>query len=214
MFDRIAKRYDLINRLLSFGQDPKWRRRVADMLPSGSLRLLDVATGTGDLALAIQRERPQASIIGLDPSTKMLDVARTKSTQIEWMIGEAEHLPFLDASFDAVTIGFGIRNAHDLPKALKEMHRVLKPNGQLLILEFSKPFLLIRPIALFHLRVIVPFVGRLVSGEADAYRYLDQTIETFPSGHAFLHLLKQAHFTRTSQKRLMFGAVTIYQAHA
>jgi demethylmenaquinone methyltransferase/2-methoxy-6-polyprenyl-1,4-benzoquinol methylase len=219
MFDRIARRYDLLNRLLSCRCDVAWRNKVAEYLPDRSNQcVLDIATGTADLLLSLFRRSQQVgSGIGIDMSPKMLELAREKiagrqlDNKISLVRADALRLPFANGSFDAVTIGFGIRNVPDVPAALAEMHRVLKPGGKVLVLEFSLPRnRLMRRLYPFHLRGIIPRLGALISGDGYAYRYLNETVETFPYGDQFCDLMKQAGFCNVSAVPLTFGIATIY----
>jgi demethylmenaquinone methyltransferase/2-methoxy-6-polyprenyl-1,4-benzoquinol methylase len=219
MFDRIARRYDLLNRLLSCRCDVAWRNKVAEYLPDRSNQcVLDIATGTADLLLSLfRRSRQVGSGIGIDMSPKMLELAREKiagrqlDNKISLVRADALRLPFANGSFDAVTIGFGIRNVPDVPAALAEMHRVLKPGGKVLVLEFSLPRnRLMRRLYPFHLRGIIPRLGALISGDGYAYRYLNETVETFPYGDQFCDLMKQAGFCNVSAVPLTFGIATIY----
>jgi len=217
MFDRIAKRYDMLNRILSFGLDVYWRKKLIESVPKREeLRVLDVATGTADVLIEVARKRYVATAIGVDPSVEMMEIGRDKLRRagIENAVlekGEAEKLSFVDNSFDVATIAFGIRNAKNVKKALEEMHRVLAPGGQVLILEFSMPkFSLVRPFHRFYLRHILPTIGGLISGERSAYVYLNKTIETFPHGQNFIDIMDAAGFTQTKATPLNFGIVTIY----
>ncbi len=219
MFDRIAPRYDLLNRLLSGRRDIAWRSGVATFIKgSGDVRVLDVATGTGDVLLTIFDKCKNASDgVGLDPAPKMLEIAQKKteeqglSDKIQYVCGNALNLPFEDNSFDVVTIAFGIRNVTDVDLALKEMMRVLKPNGKVLILEFSLPsngFL--RWCYLKYFRYILPTLGAIISGDKKAYKYLNLTVETFPYGQEFCSIMEKAGFTKVEAKPLTFGIATIY----
>jgi demethylmenaquinone methyltransferase/2-methoxy-6-polyprenyl-1,4-benzoquinol methylase len=220
MFDRIAHRYDLLNRLLSFGQDSIWRRRVARLLPDGSdLHLLDLATGTADLLLSLKRRSARVEFgVGLDMAARMLAIGRQKITRtnqtgkLTLVRSDACRLPFDDSTFSAVTIAFGIRNVIDIPLALREMHRVLKPNGRTLILEFSLPEnRFIRRIYLLYFRRVLPAIGGLISGDSLAYHYLNETVETFPYGQDFCRLMEDADFANVKANRLTLGVATIYQ---
>ena len=220
MFDRVARRYDLLNRILSLGIDCAWRRKMASFLPAGKdLHVLDLATGTGDqLLFLFQQSNRLKSGIGMDLAEKMLEIGRKKvstrglSKAISLRTGNAMDIPSRDNQFDAVTISFGIRNMTDVNKALKEMHRVLKPGGRILILEFSLPgnrFL--RSGYLLYLRHILPRIGALFSGDPHAYGYLNKTIETFPRGEAFCRLLEDEGFADAAAQPLTFGIATIYR---
>lgn len=213
MFDLISPTYDRINRILSFGMDRHWRKTVAKHLPSrGHLKILDIATGTGDQALALLQSKASiASITGIDLSTEMLEIARRKlHHKAEFYRADAEKLPFPNASFDAATFSFGIRNVTQPLTSLKEIHRVLKTKGRCLILEFSLPPKPIQSLYLFYLRHLLPRIGGFLSRKPEAYRYLNQTIERFPSGRAFCLLLKEAGFNRLRALPMALGGVTLY----
>ncbi len=213
MFDRLSPTYDRINRIVSFGQDKRWRKKVAQHLPGQkNLTILDLATGTGDQALAlIQSKASIQSITGIDLSTEMLSIAKRKIPEkMEFLRADAEKLPFKNDSFHASTFSFGIRNVTDPLASLKEIYRVLKPKGRSLILEFSLPPKPIRAFFLFYLRHILPRIAGLISRDYSAYRYLNQTIEYFPSGKEFCLLMKGAGFTKIRQIPMNLGAVTLY----
>lgn len=218
MFDKISPTYDKANRILSFGLDQGWRRAVFRFLPKRpQLRLLDLATGTGDQLIALfESGAPIAAATGIDLAAEMLEIAKKKVdgkaywSKIEWLRADAEALPFQEKSFDAATFSFGIRNVPDPIKSLREIERVLKPQGRCLILEFSLPPQPIRAVYLLYLRHLLPRIGGYVSKIPDAYRYLDKTIEAFPSGAAFCACLENAGFLRVQAHRMAFGAVTLY----
>lgn len=222
MFDRIAPTYDLVNRLLSFNLDVRWRKQVHSHLPQKpDLRLLDLATGTGDQVISMMRAGGIGSAVGMDMSTQMLAIGREKveaaglSSVISMEAGDATALPFEDASFDAVTISFGIRNVVHFDKALAEMRRILRPGGRAIILEFSLPRSpVVRLGHLFYLRYVLPLVGGVVSGDWDAYRYLNTTIEAFPYGEAFAKMMRDAGFERATPHPVTFGIATIYVGEA
>ena len=220
MFDRIAHRYDLLNRLLSFGQDVIWRKKVAKHLRDiPEQYVLDLATGTADLLLTIYQRNPSVQKgVGIDLAEKMLEVGRRKiaqhnlNQQLSLQIGDATTIPFAENTFDAVTIAFGIRNVENLKKSLREKLRVLKPGGRSVILEFSLPAnRFIRSVYLFYFRKILPKVGGLISGDKYAYQYLNETVESFPYGDDFCNLMKEAGFLRVESTPLTFGIATIYQ---
>jgi len=219
MFDRIAGRYDLLNGILSFGLDSLWRRSAAKYLkPKNSLEVLDLATGTGDLLISlISHQQNIRHAVGIDMSENMLTIAKKKigsanlSDRITLIRADTARIPFADNSFDAVTIAFGIRNMPDIDIILKEMYRVLRPSGTALILEFALPEkTFLRKLFLFYLRNIVPFVGGVISGNRNAYRYLNQTIETFPFGEDFCNIMRKAGFANTKTTPLTFGIACLY----
>ena len=219
MFDRIASRYDMVNRILSFRRDVAWRKRLGRYLPKKErIDLLDLATGTGDVIVSLLgRNRRIADATGIDMSPRMLRVAAAKlavrglSDRAVLLQADAESLPFAEGSFDAVTIAFGIRNMQDVSRALREMHRVLAPGGKVLILEFSMPRnALVRRLYPLHLRGLLPRIGGLLSGDGAAYRYLNETVASFPCGEQFLALMRQSGFVSLAAEPLTFGVVTIY----
>jgi demethylmenaquinone methyltransferase/2-methoxy-6-polyprenyl-1,4-benzoquinol methylase len=212
MFGRIARRYDLANHVLSGGADFLWRRRaakiVADWRPLG---VLDLATGSGDLALAMQRRLPQATVVAADFSPEMLDVARGKGVA-KTVLADALELPFESGSFDCVTVAFGLRNMADWDCALREMSRVLRANGHLLVLDFSIPGGAFRPAYRFYLHRCLPLLASIVTGQKAAYDYLGGSIEKFPSGTAMLELIERNGFTNAAAEALTAGIATIYTA--
>jgi demethylmenaquinone methyltransferase/2-methoxy-6-polyprenyl-1,4-benzoquinol methylase len=218
MFDAIAPRYDLLNRLLSLGIDQRWRRRVVELLAlTPGARALDHATGTADLALTIARSGTDISVVGLDPSTAMLEVARTKvaraglQDRVELRVGNAEDLSdFADASFDAVSMAFGIRNVPNRGRALAEMARVTRPGGRIAILELSEPRGgVMGPLARLHVHQIVPWLGGLLSGSRE-YRYLQQSIAAFPTPEVFAALMVESGIEVVSVEALTFGVCHLY----
>ena len=217
MFNSIAYRYDLLNHLLSFGLDRYWRRRLADHIrPVKPNRILDVATGTADSAIAALRAQPH-QVIGVDLAEEMLKYGRMKLARkgldgvITLQKGEAESLPFEPGSFDAAIVAFGARNFADLNRGLAEMHRVLRPGGMVAVLEFSKPTTFgIKHLYFFYFLRIIPRIGQWISGSRIAYRYLPETVMRFPDGCDFLSILQQVGFRNTLEDRLTFGAVSIY----
>jgi demethylmenaquinone methyltransferase/2-methoxy-6-polyprenyl-1,4-benzoquinol methylase len=213
MFDLISPTYDRVNRILSFGMDQRWRKAVASHLPEQkNLKVLDLATGTGDQAIALLKSKASIqSITGIDLSVEMMEIAKKKvGKKVEFIRADAEKLPFQDKSFDAATFSFGIRNVPTPINALKSIHRVLKPKGRCLILEFSLPPAPIKGFYLFYLRYILPRLGGFFSGKMEAYRYLNQTIEHFPSGKDFCSLMKNAGFLRVREIPMALGGVTLY----
>lgn len=221
MFDRIASTYDSVNRVLSCGQDIRWRQIVAELLPSTpDISVLDIATGTADLLLTMCKRRPNIkAAYGIDLAENMLSVGQRKvvrlglENRITLQKADACALPFADASIDVAAIAFGIRNVTNIDLALGEIARVLKPSGLALILEFSLPEnLLIRKLYLFYFRHVLPFMGGLISKEKNAYRYLNQTVEAFPSCLAFSQMLLNNGFKSVSNQALTFGIATVYCA--
>jgi demethylmenaquinone methyltransferase/2-methoxy-6-polyprenyl-1,4-benzoquinol methylase len=219
MFDRISRRYDLVNHLLSLGLDFYWRRRAVDKLDRKlNQRILDLACGTGDLALAAaNRLDISCRVIAVDKAPQMLQlaaekIARRRVSSISLALGDGMALPFKAACIDAAMIAFGIRNMPDTSVCLKEIHRLLKPSGKAVVLEFSLPSSrLLRSLHRFYLRRFVPTVGRIVSGDKYAYSYLNQTIETYAQGEAFCELMRQAGFVEIIAEPISFGIVTIYR---
>ncbi len=221
MFNAIAGRYDFLNRLLSLGQDIRWRKVLRRFLPDRENQIiLDLATGTADVLITLAQDNPKIHHgIGIDPAVKMLEIGRAKIKQahldhkLMLQQGDAQALPFLDESFDCVTISFGIRNVPDLRLALIEMYRVTKKGGRALILEFSKPE---NPVLKaghwLYLQAMVPLVGFIFSGNFRAYTYLNQTIQSFPYGDRFCKILKQMGFISIEAHPLMGGAATVYAA--
>lgn len=219
MFDNIAPRYDFLNHFLSLGIDKIWRKKAIRILSDYEPAiLLDVATGTGDFAIAAVKLKP-SKIIAFDISEKMLNVGQIKaeklglSNLIEFVKGDSEAMPFSDQQFDAITVAFGVRNFENLEKGLSEFYRVLKPDGVVIILEFSKPkYFPFKQFYFFYFFTVLPFVGRLVSKDSSAYSYLPESVMAFPDDQNFLAILKNCGFTRSKQKRLTFGIATIYIA--
>jgi demethylmenaquinone methyltransferase / 2-methoxy-6-polyprenyl-1,4-benzoquinol methylase len=214
MFDQISPRYELINGLLSFGIDHFWRKTLSSCVRANPGSYLDVATGTGQVLAQICHDHPSIhTAIGLDPSLAMLQKAKTRAPQHSWVPGFAENIPFESDHFDLITMSFGIRNTQNPLLALQEMHRALKSDGQLLILEFSLPKnQIIQNLYRFYLGSILPTLGGLLSGEKKAYQYLSSTIQSFPYGEAFEECLQQAGFMNIRAQRLTLGVVSIYQA--
>jgi demethylmenaquinone methyltransferase/2-methoxy-6-polyprenyl-1,4-benzoquinol methylase len=211
MFGSIATRYDLANRVLSCGFDFQWRRRAAEIVAHWRPdKLVDLATGTGDLALALQEKLPRSEIVGVDFSTEMLELAKAKGVR-QTIFADAMKLPFANSSFDCVTIAFGLRNLTNAEAALHEMARVLVTRGHLLVLEFSLPRLsILRAIYRFYLHRCMPVIGSFLTSKKSAYDYLGESIENFPSGDAMLGLMETAGFGDTQVEPLTGGIVTIY----
>jgi len=212
MFGRVARRYDLANHLLSGGLDFSWRRRASDIVREWRPgQVLDLATGSGDLGLAIARKVPEAEITGADFCAEMLEVARSKGLT-KAVVADALQLPFPAGSFDVVTVAFGLRNMADWSAALGEMRRVLRVGGHLLVLDFSLPKGFLRPLYRFYLHRFLPRIAGVVTGERDAYQYLGASIEKFPSGNAMCELLERSGLRTATAQPLSGGIVTIYCA--
>lgn len=213
MFSSIARRYDLANHLLSWGCDFFWRKRAAEIVRAWNPNtIVDLATGTGDLALALTKASPKAEIIGTDFSEEMLAVAKAKGVR-RVIAADALALPFADRSFDCVTIAFGLRNIKDWSAALREMARVLTGNGHLLVMEFSLPAnSILRSIYRFYLHRVTPVVGAFLTKKKTAYDYLGNSIEAFPGGDALVNLIESTGFREGLAEPLTGGIVTIYTA--
>lgn len=217
MFDAIAERYDRLNRILSLGVDRRWRRRTVHALelPPGA-EVLDLATGTGDLALAIAEGCPDVRVVGSDPSPRMLEIGERKigerglGERVRLELGDAQRLPFADDRFDGVSIAFGIRNVPDRRAALAEMARVVKPGGRVAILELSEPRKgLLAPLARFHIQTVVPRLGALLSG-AREYRYLERSIAAFPPPDEFAEMMRRAGLEVLAVEPLTFGVCHLF----
>jgi demethylmenaquinone methyltransferase/2-methoxy-6-polyprenyl-1,4-benzoquinol methylase len=219
MFDQIAGRYDLLNRLMSMGIDRSWRRKtVAAMALPPRARVLDLATGTADLALMIARMHPDAHVIGSDPSDRMLEVGAEKvarsglSERVRLERGDAQELPYQDDSFDGCCIAFGIRNIPDRGAALAEMARVTKPGGRVAVLELGEPTVgWLSPLARFHVRKVIPRLGGILSGSRE-YRYLQESIAAFPPAREFAGLMGTCGLHVLEVRPLTFGACTLFVA--
>jgi demethylmenaquinone methyltransferase/2-methoxy-6-polyprenyl-1,4-benzoquinol methylase len=212
MFGRIARRYDLANHLLSGGLDFWWRHRAAEIVRRWNpRRVLDLATGSGDLARTIARKLPSTEITAADFCAEMLEVARAKGLT-NTVVADALHLPFADASFDAVTVAFGLRNMVDCNAALLEMARVLAPGGHLLVLDFSLPRGALRPFYRFYLLRCLPCLAGIITGEKQAYDYLGASIGKFPSTRKMSALIEASGFSDAQTQPLSGGIVTIYSA--
>lgn len=219
MFDNISARYDFLNHLLSLGIDKGWRRKVVRLIKAKNpSTILDIATGTGDLAIALSKI-PNTQITGLDISAGMLKVGEEKiakkglNKQITLQLGDSENLPFEDNSFDAITVAFGVRNFENLEKGLAEMFRVLKPGGQVAVLEFSQPTgFPFKQVYRFYFKYILPTIGRMVSKDQSAYTYLPESVDAFPYGSKFLTILGKLGFQSAKARQVTFGVATIYIA--
>jgi demethylmenaquinone methyltransferase/2-methoxy-6-polyprenyl-1,4-benzoquinol methylase len=237
MFDKIAFRYDFLNRFLSGGIDLYWRRRAirelrdrkvhglaagAAAVKEGAaategMKVLDVATGTGDMAILLTRQLPGSTVTGVDISTGMLEIGRQKITRLRLeqrvvlQTGDGEALEFPDACFDAITVAFGVRNFENLERGLREMLRVLKPGGRLVVLEFSQPRTPgVRQLYDLYLRLVAPNVGRMVSSSREAYQYLNDSVKAFPEGKAFIHILDTCGYAHARMHRLSLGICSLY----
>jgi len=220
MFDRIARRYDLLNRIMSLGLDKRWRRTLIAQLPAGAVRLLDVATGTADVAIALAQRDALTRVTGLDPSGEMLAQGHEKlgktglNQRIDLVEGDGQALPFEAHTFAGSCISFGIRNVPDRQKALAEMGRVTVPGGPVAVLELTEPRTgLLAPLARFHVKRVVPMVGGWLSGDAE-YRYLQASVAAFPAPVDFAAIMTAAGLLDVQIHRLSFGAVHLFVGRA
>lgn len=218
LFDRIAPTYDALNHGLSLSIDKRWRRRVVRMLPKAD-RVLDVAVGTADLTIEMIRQGKAEQVVGLDLSKEMMAIGEQKvartgcEKQVKFVFGNAQQMPFEDVSFDGVTCAYGCRNFSDLEAGLREMYRVLKPGGQVTILEFSYPKnRLVRAVYDLYFSHILPWIGRLVSKDKTAYTYLNKSVKSFVWGEAFVQRLRDVGFVEQTFVPLTFGITTVYTA--
>jgi demethylmenaquinone methyltransferase/2-methoxy-6-polyprenyl-1,4-benzoquinol methylase len=220
MFNAISPKYDALNRILSAGIDQSWRRKtLREIRATGALKLLDVATGTADLALALAKGIPGSKVVGVDISSGMLEVGRSKvrandlEGRVRLDLGDGEQLPYEESSFGAVTVAFGVRNFENLEQGLRDMRRVLEPGGTLAVLEFSQPTAWpLRSLYLFYFKNILPRIGRMVSKDASAYTYLPNSVQAFPYGEAFAAKLREAGFQSVRVRPLSFGIASLYLA--
>lgn len=223
MFDHIAPAYDFMNAAMSLGQHRRWRDtalRMASKAVPAPKRILDLATGTGDVAFTLRRLYPEARICGLDLSEGMLSIARkrqekeapTSSHPIEFLKGDCLQLPFEDSEYDLLTIAYGVRNFQDLRRGLKEMYRVLRPGGAVCIIELARPKAYIPLLGYRLYTSIIPMVGRLVAGDSDAYRYLPESIAACPQRDGMTSLLREAGFDEAEWRQLTLGTLCIYIA--
>lgn len=217
MFNSISGNYDFLNHFLSLGIDIRWRKKAIRLLEASHPKvILDVATGTGDFALATLKLKPQ-EVIGVDISEGMLEVGRKKVKAqgheqiIDLRLGDSENLPFEENKFDAAIVAFGVRNFENLEKGLSEILRVLKPGGKLVVLEFSKPRLFpFKQIYNFYFNFILPKVGKVISKDSSAYTYLPESVQAFPDGEAFIAILKKLGYQQTVCSPLTFGISSLY----
>jgi len=223
MFDKVAPRYDRLNRILSLGNDRGWRRRAVALARLGPGEIaLDVGVGTGDLAFdLVAASDPTSRVIGVDLSEAMLALVRARAaasplgSRFEARIADAQRLPYPDVSFDRVVAGFAVRNFGDLEAGLREMRRVLRPGGRAVVLEFSTPPQpLVRVVSHLYIDALVPRIAALLGGDADAYRYLPRSIAGFPAAEALAALLRDAGFARVRFERLAMGVAAIHVADA
>jgi demethylmenaquinone methyltransferase/2-methoxy-6-polyprenyl-1,4-benzoquinol methylase len=220
MFDSIAKKYDLMNRMMTMGIDKLWRRRAVKLVAKTRPKtILDIATGTADLAIALARKAHEAQITGVDLSEGMIEIGRQKveharlGDRINLKAADALALPFEDNSFDIITVAYGVRNFEHLDKGYAEMHRVLAPGGMLCVLELTTPkSKFVRPFYNFYTRVIIPAVGRMVSKDDRAYTYLPESIAAVPAREEMTRLMTNARFTHARYKSMTFGTCTLYTA--
>jgi demethylmenaquinone methyltransferase/2-methoxy-6-polyprenyl-1,4-benzoquinol methylase len=218
IFNEIASTYDFLNHTLSFGIDIYWRNKLLNFLPKKeSINALDLATGTGDVALTLIKDKRVKKITGIDLSQGMIDIGIKKiekkglDKKIFLMLGDGVNIPAADNTFDLTTISFGIRNFSDPQKSLFDIHRVLRNEGRLMIMEFSIPTnFFVRNIYFFYFRYLLPTVGNIVSKHKDAYTYLNKSVEDFPYGQNFLNMMDKAGFKNLQMKQLTFGIATLY----
>ena len=211
MFDRIAPRYDLLNKMLSLRIDRTWRKRVVKMAVAlAPENILDVACGTADLTLALHKRLPTAKFTGLDLSGQMIEIAKKKTEHIgcEFIHSGVEQMPIADGAFDLVTCAFGVRNFEDLPRGISEMSRILRPGGSMLILELSRAR---NPLFKFYFKHILPAIGGLISGDRKAYEYLPASVSEFPSKEKFADILRGQNLVDIQTKSLTGSIVTIYK---
>jgi demethylmenaquinone methyltransferase/2-methoxy-6-polyprenyl-1,4-benzoquinol methylase len=218
MFDSIAKKYDFLNRFLSLGIDQGWRKKAISYLKEKPLNhLLDIATGTADMALMAYKQIHPKKITGIDISEGMMQYGRIKIAEkgleniIQLTLGDSTEIPFEDAQFDGAMVAFGVRNFANLEKGLTEINRVLQPGSKLVVLEFSQPSSFwFKPIYTLYMKWITPTVGKLFSGNKEAYAYLNESVIAFPEGKAFLQVLEKAGFKNVQQEKLTLGICSIY----
>ena len=217
MFNNISGKYDLLNHLLSLGIDIIWRKKAINLLRSENpKKILDVATGTGDFAIESLKINPE-KVVGVDIADNMLSIGRRKirkkglEDKIELVHGDSENLPFHDNKFDAIIVSFGVRNFENLEKGLADMHRVLKANGTVVVLEFSKPSIFpFKQVYNLYFNFILPLIGKIISKDQSAYKYLPDSVNAFPDGEEFINILNNIGFKETKCIPLTFGISSIY----
>jgi len=218
MFDNIAPYYDFLNRFLSLGIDTIWRKKMINTLKEDNPKhILDVATGTADVAIEMSKRLDAEKIIGLDISPEMLEVGKKKISKkslenlISLQVGDSENLPFEDNTFDAITVAFGVRNFENLEKGIVEMQRVLRKDGKLVVLEFSKPTIFpFKQLFNFYFQYILPTIGRFTSKDPRAYKYLYESVQKFPDGQKFVDVLEKTGFKSNQCVALSLGICSIY----
>jgi len=219
MFDNIAPYYDFLNRFLSLGIDTIWRKKMVTLLNQKNPKVvLDMATGTGDVALEIAKQTNATRIVGVDISPQMLEIGKKKVKKqgkeqtIEMHVGDSENLSFTDNTFDGATVAFGVRNYENLEKGLQEMKRVLKPGGDLVVLEFSRPTIFpFKQVFNGYFKYILPNIGKMTSKDPKAYEYLYESVQAFPDGEDFLTIMKKCGYKNTTRKALTLGICTLYK---
>lgn len=219
MFDSISGAYDKMNRVMTLSLDIRWRRKAIDSLKEfDPKKILDIATGTGDFAIESCNRLAPETVTGVDISEKMMEVGKEKvaklglQDKISFQLGDSLNLEFADASYDAVTIAFGVRNFQNLELGLSEMSRVLRPDGRLVILEMSEPYKIFKPFYWLYAKVMIPFIGKLMSKNDSAYSYLPASISVFPHGKPMFELLEKVGFTDVKRRRFTFGVCSLYLA--
>ena len=215
MFNNISSKYDRINQVMTLNMDQNWRQTVYNLsMQENPKKIIDIATGTGDIALCFAKD--DVKVIGIDNARQMLDIANQKKSSfknIQFQLEDAENMSFENNSFDVATVGFGVRNFEDLNKGLNEIKRILKPGKKLIILETAVPsFFLLRLGYLFYTKMVVPFLGKIIAGNQQAYNYLSNSAEQFPHGKDFKEILEMNGFTDVTIIKLNLGIVNIYEA--
>jgi len=218
MFDRIAPKYDLLNRVLSFGIDTIWRKKAIALLnPQDHEKILDVATGTADMCIEINKQLSPVEITGLDISSNMIEYGKVKiankdlSHLIKLEVGDSEKMRFADGYFDAATVAFGVRNFGNLKQGLKEMNRVLRPGGKIVVLEFSRPlYFPFKQLFNLYFKYLLPVIGKWSSKDQKAYKYLYESVQAFPDYDRFSDILREVGFRSVQWKALSLGICTIY----